>query len=149
MNTGLIRCSRHFSATSASVNFEPTTGISATQLEQERYRADVVLVRMGQHQCLHLVEAVLDVAQIGQDQVDAGLVVAREQHPAVDDQESAEMLENRHVAADFADAAQRGHPQTPRGQRPRRFEVCVHYRSTAAARISAASASICSAVAGT
>jgi hypothetical protein len=58
-----------------------------TQLEQERNRADVVLVRVRQHQRLHVVEAVLDVAQIGQDQVDAGLVVAGEQHPAVDDQQ--------------------------------------------------------------
>ncbi len=144
-----MRCSRHFSATSASVNFEPTTGMSRTQLEQERDRADVVLVRVRQHQRLHVVEPVLDVAQIGQDQVDAWLVVTGEQHPAIDDQQTAEMLENRHVAADFADAAQCGHPQAPRGQRPRRFEFLVHYRSTAAARMSAASASICSAVAGT
>ena len=67
-----------------------------------------------------------------------------EQHAAVDDQQPAQMLENGHVAADFADPAQRGDPQTARGQRPRWFEFCVHYRSTAAARISAASASICS-----
>ncbi len=104
---------------------------------------------MGQHQRLHVVEAVLDVAQVGQDQVDAGFVMAREQHPAIDDQQSAEMLENGHVAADFADAAQCGHPQAPWGQRPWRFEFRIHYRSTAAARMSAASASSWSAVAGT
>ena len=57
----------------------------ATQLEQVRDGADVVLVRVREHQRLDVVEAVLDVAQVGQDQVDAGLVVAREQHPAVDD----------------------------------------------------------------
>ena len=144
-----MRCSRHFSATSASVNFEPTSGNVGPQLEQERDRADVVLVRVGQHQRLDIVEAVLDETQVGQDQVDARLVVAGEQHPAVDDQQPAEMLENRHVAADFADATQRGDPQTARGQRPRRCEICVHYRSTAAARMSAASASIWSGVAGT
>ena len=43
-------------------------------------------------------------------QVDTGLVVVREQHAAIDDQQSAQMLENGHVAADFADSAQRGHP---------------------------------------
>jgi hypothetical protein len=102
----------------------------------------VVLVRVGQHECFDVVEAVLDEAQIGQDQVDARLVVVREQHPAVDDEQPAEMFENRHVAADFADATQRGSPQPSRGQWPRRLEVVVHYRSTAAARISAASASI-------
>ncbi len=112
------------------------------KLEQERDGPDVVLVRVGQHQCLDIVETILDETKVGQDQVDARLVVAGEEHPAVDDQQPAEMLENRHVAADFADAAQRCDPQSSRGQRPRRFQVCVHYRSTAAARMSAASASI-------
>ena len=49
--------------------------------------------------------------EIRQDQVDAGLVVRREQHAAVDDQQPAQVLENGHVAADFADTAQRGDPQ--------------------------------------
>ena len=86
----------------------------------------MVFVRVGEHQRLDIVEPVLDVAQIRQDQVDARLVVRREQHPAVDDQQPAQMLENGHVAADFADAAQRGDPQTARGQRPRRCEFLVH-----------------------
>ena len=90
------------------------------QLEQERDGPDVVFVRMRQHQRLDVVEAVLDVAQVGQDQVDTGLVVTREQHPAVDDEQPAQMLENRHVAADFADPAQRGDPQPAGGQRPGR-----------------------------
>ena len=33
-NTGLMRCSRHFSATSASVNLEPTTGMSGRSLSR-------------------------------------------------------------------------------------------------------------------
>jgi hypothetical protein len=33
------------------------------------------------------------------------------------------MLENGHVAADFADAAERSHPQTTRGQRAWRLKV--------------------------
>ena len=112
------------------------------QLQQERDGADVVLMRVGQHQRVDVVEPILDEAQVGQDQVDARFVVAGEQHSAVHDQQPAEMLENRHVAADFADAAQRGDPQTSGDQRSRRFEIRVHYRSTAAARMSAASASI-------
>jgi hypothetical protein len=36
------------------------------------------------------------------------------------------MLENRHVAADFVDSAQRGHPQTTSGQRPWRPKVTIH-----------------------
>jgi hypothetical protein len=66
------------------------------------------------------------VTEVGQNQVDARFVVVREQHPAVDDQQSAEMLENGHVAADFADSAQRRDPQASRGQRPRRLEFLVH-----------------------
>ena len=41
----------------------------------------------------------------------AGLVVTGEHHAAVDDQQPAEMLENRYVAADLADTPQRGDPQ--------------------------------------
>ena len=82
----------------------------------------MVLVRVGEHQRLDVVEAILDVAQVGQDQVDARFVVTGEQHAAVDDQQSAEMLENGHVAADFADAAEGRHPQATRGQWPRWFE---------------------------
>ena len=100
------------------------------QLEQERDRPDVVLVRMGQHQRLDVVEPVLDMAQVGQDQVDAGLVVGGEHHPAVDDQQPAQVLENRHIAADFADAAQRGDPQPTCGQGTRWREVYVHLPAT-------------------
>ena len=92
------------------------------QLEQERNRADVVFVRVGHHERFDIVETVLDMAQIGQDQVDAGLVVLGEEHAAVHDQQPAEVLENGHVAADFVDATQRGHAQAARGQRPRRSE---------------------------
>ena len=108
MNTGFIRCSRHFSATSASVNFEPTTGMSRPEFEQVRDRTDVILVGVREHQRLDIVQAILDVAQVRQDQVDPRFVVTWEQHPAVDDQQPAEVFENGHVAADFADAAQRG-----------------------------------------
>ena len=80
------------------------------QLEQERNRPDVVFVRVRQHQRFDLVEAAFDVTKIRQDQIDARLVVGREHHPAVDDQQPAEMFENRHVAADFADSTQRGDP---------------------------------------
>ena len=88
------------------------------QLEQKRDRADVVFVPVGHHERIHLVETVLDVPQIGQDQVDAGFVVIGEQHATVDDEQSAEVLENGHVSADFVDTAERGHPQAFRGQRP-------------------------------
>jgi hypothetical protein len=40
------------------------------------------------------------------------------------------MLENRHVAADFVDSAQRGDSQTTRGQRTWRLKVYIHLRAT-------------------
>ena len=58
----------------------------SAQLEQERDRTDVVLVRVREHQGLDVVETMLDVAQVRQDQVHAGFVMGGEQHPAVDDQ---------------------------------------------------------------
>jgi hypothetical protein len=36
------------------------------------------------------------------------------------------VLENRHIAADFADAAQRGDPQPARSQRTGWGEVYIH-----------------------
>ncbi|CNK32221.1 Uncharacterised protein [Mycobacterium tuberculosis] len=86
----------------------------------------MVLVGVRQHQCLDVVEPVLDVPQVGQDQIDAGLVVGGEHHAAVDDEQPAEVFENRHVTADFVDAAQRGDPQPTGGQRAGRDEVFVH-----------------------
>ncbi len=149
-----MRCSRHFAAISASVNFDPTTGMSERSFSRCGMAPMWSSWAWVTHQRLDVVEAVLDVPQVGQDQVDAGLVVAGEQHAAVDDQQPAEVLENGHVAADFADTAQRGHAQTARGQRPGRRQIGAvagaelpvrHcHRSTPAARMSAASSSICS-----
>ena len=109
------------------MNFEPTTGMSGRSFEQERNRPDVVFVGVRQHQRLDVVEPVFDVSQVRQDQVDARLVVGREHHPAVDDQQPAEVLENGHVAADFADSTQRGDPQTTCGQRTRWLKVYIHW----------------------
>ena len=61
----------------------------------------------------------------GQDQVDAGLLVLGEQHTAVDDEQLAAVLEHRHVAADFADTAERDHPQAVLRQLRRRAELVV------------------------
>ncbi len=45
--------------------------------------------------------------EVGQDQVDARLVLLGEQHAAVDDEDLAVDLVARHVAADLAEAADR------------------------------------------
>ena len=46
--------------------------------------------------------------EVGQDQVDARLVLLGEEHAAVDDEELAVELEDGHVAADLAETAERG-----------------------------------------
>ena len=79
--------------------------------QQVRGRADVVLVAVGEHERLDVVEAVTDVGEVGQDQVDARVVVLGEQHPAVDDEQPAVVLEDRHVATDLAEAAERDDAQ--------------------------------------
>ena len=88
-----------------------------TQTKEERHRADVVLVTVRQHQRVNLGEPVFDRPEVRQDQVDTGLVVLREQHPAVDDQEPAVELEDGHVTADPTDAAQRDYTQATFRQR--------------------------------
>ena len=77
------------------------------ELEQVRNRADVVFVAVREHHADHVVEPVLDRLEVGEDQIDAGLVLLGEQHAAVDDEELAAVLEHGHVAADLAEAAER------------------------------------------
>ena len=79
--------------------------------QQVGHAADVVLVAVRQHDADDVLEAVPDGAEVGQDQVDAGLVLLGEQHAAVDDEELAAVLEDRHVAADLAEPAERDDAQ--------------------------------------
>ena len=61
-----------------------------------------------------VIETVLDVAEIGQDEVDAGLVLLGEEHAAVDDQQLAVDLEDGHVPPDLAQATERHDAQGAR-----------------------------------
>ncbi len=90
--------------------------------QEEGDAADVVLVAVGEDDALDVVEAVPDGREVRQDQVDSGLLLLREEHSAVDDQQAAAVLEDRHVSADFAEAAQRGDPQAAFGERRGRAE---------------------------
>ena len=85
--------------------------------QQVGQRADVVLVRVGQHDRVDQVEPALEVAEVRQDQVDAGLVRLGEQNATVDDEQAAVVLEDGHVAADLAEAAQGDEPQAAFGER--------------------------------
>ena len=112
----LMRCSRSLEPISASVSWEPTSGMSRALAQQVGHGADVVLVAVGQHERVDVVEAVPDRVEVGQDQVDARVVLLGEEHPAVDDQQAPVVLEDGHVAADLAEAAERDHPQAALGQ---------------------------------
>ena len=56
----LSRCSCSLERSSARVSLEPTSGMSRALAQEVRRRADVVLVAVGEHQRLDVVEAVPD-----------------------------------------------------------------------------------------
>ena len=87
-----------------------------TLAQQVGHSADVVLVAVGEHHRVDLVETIPDPG-VREDDVDARLVLLGEQHAAVDDHEATRVLEDRHVAADLAESSQRHHSQTVRRQR--------------------------------
>ena len=78
-----------------------------TQLQQIWNTADMVLMTVGEHQCLNLVKTVLDVMEIRQNQIDARLLFFREQHTAVNEQNVSVVFDHIHIASDFAQATQR------------------------------------------
>lgn len=81
------------------------------QAQQVRDTTDVVLVAVREDDALDVVQAVPDRGEVRQDQVDARLLLLGEEDAAVDDEQAAAVLEDRHVAADLAQAAERGDPQ--------------------------------------
>ena len=85
--------------------------MSRLSSQQVRHGADVVFVAVREHDADDVVEAVLDGLEVGQDQVDAGLVLLGEEHAAVDDEQLAVVLEDGHVAADLAETAERDDAQ--------------------------------------
>ena len=77
------------------------------ELQQIRHAADMILVAVGEHQSLDLVETVLDVVEVRQDQINARLLLFGEKHTAVDEQQVAVVFDHVHVAADFTKTAKR------------------------------------------
>ena len=100
-------CSSSFDLTSPSVSRVAQHLAHADLAQQVRQRADVILVRVREHDRANL--AVAEVAEVGQDQVDAEVLVAREREPGVDDDGLAAELEDGHVLADLAEPAERDH----------------------------------------
>ena len=75
-----------------------------------RERADVILVAVREDDGAHHLLAVAEVREVGQDEVDAEMLVAREREPGVDDDDRSVRLVDGHVLADLAEAAERDDP---------------------------------------
>ena len=81
--------------------------------EHPRQCAEVVLVAVGDHDRLDVVDALAQVGEVRQHQVDAQLLGGREAQAGVDDHDPVAVLDDRHVLADLADASQREDAQCP------------------------------------
>ena len=77
------------------------------EFEQPRNGPDVIFVAVGDHERVYLVQFVFNRPEVRQHEVHARLVRVREQHTAVHDEQTAVLFEDRHVAADLAEAAER------------------------------------------
>ena len=75
--------------------------------EHVRQRADVILVGMGDEERLDVGAALLEVADVGDDEVDAEHLLVGEHQAAVDDHDLVAVLEHVHVLADLAHPAER------------------------------------------
>jgi hypothetical protein len=75
-------------------------------LQQVGQPADVVLVGVGQQDADHPVLALLEVGEVGQDQVHAQHLLGGEHQADVDHEDLAAVLEQGHVAADLPQASE-------------------------------------------
>ncbi len=94
---------------------------------QVRQRADVILVAVRQDDGAQRAGRVAQVAEVGQHEIDAHHLVAREAEPGVDQDALAVLLDHGHVLADLAEAAERDDPD---GASPR-HRVAVALESAA------------------
>ena len=70
--------------------------------QEVRQPADVVLVRMGEDNCANLARPLPQIGEVGQHEIDAEMLVARERKPGIDHEASVLVLEHGHVLADLA-----------------------------------------------
>ena len=145
-----MRCSTSLLRTSAEGQLGADQRDVLALAEQVGNPADVVLVGVGEDDGLDVAQPVLDGGEVGQDQVDAGLVGLGEQNPAVHDEQPPGVLEDRHVPADLAETAERDYAQAVPGQSGRGAESGVrmaHVSFTPPASRSSRSCCISAAVA--
>jgi HD-GYP domain-containing protein (c-di-GMP phosphodiesterase class II) len=81
--------------------------------QDEREGTDVVLVPVGEQDRANRPLELGQVREVGQDQVDAEVLVTREREARVDDDRFTVGLVDGHVLADLAQAAQRDDPRSP------------------------------------
>ena len=72
-----------------------------------RQAADVVLVGVGDEERADLLAVLLEIRDVGDDEVDAEHLLVGEHEPAVDDDDVVAVLEEVHVLADLAHPAER------------------------------------------
>ena len=72
-----------------------------------RQAADVVLVGVGDEEGPDVGAVLLEVGDVGDDEVDAEHLLVGEHEPAVDDDDVVAVLEHVHVLADLAHPAER------------------------------------------
>ena len=87
-----------------------------TFAQQVRDATDMVFVAVGEHEAHHIVQTVTDGREVRQDHVDAGVLFLGEEDTTVDDEQLATVFEDRHVAADLAEATQGHDPQGSLGE---------------------------------
>jgi len=75
--------------------------------EHVRQRADVILVGMGDEERTDVGAALLEVGDVGDDEVDAEHLLVGEHQAAVDDDDVVPVLEDVHVLADLPYPAER------------------------------------------
>ena len=98
--------------------------------QHPRQRAQVILVPVGDHDRLDVLGALAQVGEVREHQVDPQHLGGREPQPRVDDDDPAVVLDDRHVLADLAQAAERqdpqlGHPARAAASRPWRSRRAV------------------------
>ena len=75
--------------------------------QEVRQAAHVILVRVRQHDRVHGAPAVDEIRDVGQDEVDAEMLVARKRKAGVDHEAAAIALDHGHVLSHLAEAAER------------------------------------------
>ena len=111
---------------------------------QVRQRADVVLVAVREDDRPQRARRVAQVAEVGQHEVDAEHLVAREAEARIDQDPLAVLLDHGHVLADLAETAERDDPNGRRHRVAVAPASAVRPNAASAAWIATRSAAVAS-----